>query len=213
MFVTWCKDGRPLYASDRYGAKVTKDMCILECVHESNKDTSGKYSCAISNSCGTDVCYAEVTVLEFKHEDSKDVPSDYSCDVHGVGGDDLYQSPVTTSRGLYTTLQETFSVILLFLHFRLLRHRPWPCSKSQQFLKKMKGQFLETLWSWPVLYHCIGKQDSYIQVWAVLGSISHINTFLVIIIFRTWALCPEAGHLKACSLCDEDGRRFYSNAQ
>lgn len=102
VFATWHKDGRPLYASDTYSTKVTKNICILECLHESNEETHGRYSCEISNSCGKDICFVQVTVLELQHGDNKGISSD-SCDEHSVGADDLYQSLLTTHRGLCIT--------------------------------------------------------------------------------------------------------------
>lgn len=61
LFVTWYKDGKQLYASYRYNTRVTENSCILECLHECNKETPGKYSCEVSNSYGTDICHASVT--------------------------------------------------------------------------------------------------------------------------------------------------------
>ncbi|KTF71343.1 hypothetical protein cypCar_00035221, partial [Cyprinus carpio] len=63
MFITWYKDGKQLYASYRYNTKVTSDSCILECLHESNNETTGKYSCEVSNVYGTDICYAQVVAV------------------------------------------------------------------------------------------------------------------------------------------------------
>lgn len=68
MFIHWrtkdfcdlvhgCKQ---LYASYRYNTKVTPNSCILECLHSSNKETSGKYSCDISN---TYICQAQLKVV------------------------------------------------------------------------------------------------------------------------------------------------------
>lgn len=61
LFVTWYKDGKQLYASYRYNTSVTENSCMLECLHECNEETPGKYSCEISNSFGTDICHANVT--------------------------------------------------------------------------------------------------------------------------------------------------------
>lgn len=43
-FLTLYKDGKQLYASYRYNTKVTPNSCVLECLHSSNKEASGKYS-------------------------------------------------------------------------------------------------------------------------------------------------------------------------
>lgn len=63
MFLTWYKDGKQLYASYRYNIKVTENSSILECLHECNKETPGKYSCEVSNSYGIDICHANVTTV------------------------------------------------------------------------------------------------------------------------------------------------------
>lgn len=62
MFVTWYKDGKQLYASYRYNTKLIGNSCILECLHGSNAETAGRYSCEISNSYGSDICHADITV-------------------------------------------------------------------------------------------------------------------------------------------------------
>ena len=63
MFVTWYKNGKQLYASYRYNTKVTGDSCTVECLHECNKDTPGTYACEVSNSYGTEICYANISVI------------------------------------------------------------------------------------------------------------------------------------------------------
>lgn len=62
IFVTWYKDGKQLYASYRHNTKLIGNSCILECLHGSNAETAGRYSCEISNSYGSDICYADITV-------------------------------------------------------------------------------------------------------------------------------------------------------
>lgn len=63
MFVTWYKDGKQLYASYRYNTRIIDNTCVLECLHESNNETPGKYSCEVSNSFGTDICHANITTV------------------------------------------------------------------------------------------------------------------------------------------------------
>ncbi len=63
MFITWYKDGKQLYASYQYNTKVTSNSCILECLHECNNETNGKYSCEVSNVYGTDICHAQVVAV------------------------------------------------------------------------------------------------------------------------------------------------------
>ena len=74
------KEGKQVYASYRYNTKVTKDSCILECLHETSHETSGKYSCEVSNAYGSDICHAQVTAVTatllciyiFRHEGHRD---------------------------------------------------------------------------------------------------------------------------------------------
>lgn len=63
MFVTWYKDGKQLYASYRYNTRIIENTCVLECLHECNNETPGKYSCEVSNSFGTDICHADITTV------------------------------------------------------------------------------------------------------------------------------------------------------
>lgn len=63
MFVTWYKDGKQVYASYRYNTKVTKNSCILECLHPCNEETTGIYSCEVSNAYGTDICHAQIVAV------------------------------------------------------------------------------------------------------------------------------------------------------
>ena len=63
MFVTWYKDGKQLYASYRYNTKVIGNTCVLECLHECNKDTPGKYTCEVTNAYGSDICHAQVSTV------------------------------------------------------------------------------------------------------------------------------------------------------
>lgn len=62
-YVTWYKDGKQLYVSYRYNAKVTKNSCILECLHERTKDTTGNYFCKVSNYYGKDICHAKIITI------------------------------------------------------------------------------------------------------------------------------------------------------
>ena len=75
MFVTWYKDGKQLYASYRYNSKVTENSCIMECLHECNKETAGRYSCEITNPYGTDICHAQVVPVTGMHNSMEDIGS------------------------------------------------------------------------------------------------------------------------------------------
>ena len=63
MFVMWYKDGKQVYASYRYNTKVIGNTCVLECLHECNKDTPGKYTCEVTNAYGSDICHAQVATV------------------------------------------------------------------------------------------------------------------------------------------------------
>lgn len=63
VFVKWMKNGKEICASDKYNTKLTGNLCILECLFESNHETMGTYSCEISNGAGTDICHAQITVI------------------------------------------------------------------------------------------------------------------------------------------------------
>lgn len=63
MFVTWFKDGKQVYASYRYNTKVKNNTCILECLHSCNQETTGVYSCEVSNAYGTEICHAHVVAV------------------------------------------------------------------------------------------------------------------------------------------------------
>ena len=60
VFVTWYKDGKEVNAS-RYNTNVTNNSCVLESLLGATKETTGKYSCEISNSYGTAICHAQIT--------------------------------------------------------------------------------------------------------------------------------------------------------
>ncbi|KAG9271844.1 titin-like [Astyanax mexicanus] len=43
---------------------ITANSCVLEALHESKKETSGKYSCEVSNAYGSDICHCQVTAQQ-----------------------------------------------------------------------------------------------------------------------------------------------------
>ena len=57
VHVNWRKDGKPIWASYKYNVKTTDNSCVLE---------AGKYSCEISNSQNTAICYAQVKLGKIK---------------------------------------------------------------------------------------------------------------------------------------------------
>ena len=72
MFVIWYKDGKQVYGSYRYNTKLVGNSCIFEGLHESNRDTTGRYSCEISNAYGTEICHAHVIPVTGMHTSMED---------------------------------------------------------------------------------------------------------------------------------------------
>ena len=62
VYVSWRKDGKPVWASYKYNVKTTDDSCVLEGLNSDRIEAAGRYSCEISNSENTAICYAQVTL-------------------------------------------------------------------------------------------------------------------------------------------------------
>lgn len=60
LSVTWYKDGKQL-TSDKYNMKASTNSCVLECLHRASKETTGLYSCELSNTYGKAICHAQIT--------------------------------------------------------------------------------------------------------------------------------------------------------
>ncbi|XP_078030797.1 leucine-rich repeats and immunoglobulin-like domains protein 1 [Epinephelus lanceolatus] len=62
VYVSWRKDGKPIWASYKYNVKTTDNACVLEVLNSDRLEAAGRYSCEISNSENTAICYAQVTL-------------------------------------------------------------------------------------------------------------------------------------------------------
>lgn len=62
VYVSWRKDGKPIWASYKYNVKTTDNSCVLEVLNSDRLEAAGRYSCEISNSENTAVCHAQVTL-------------------------------------------------------------------------------------------------------------------------------------------------------
>lgn len=60
VYVSWRKDGKPIWASYKYNVKNTNNSCVLEVLNNDQLEAAGRYSCEISNSENTAVCYAQI---------------------------------------------------------------------------------------------------------------------------------------------------------
>lgn len=62
IYVSWMKDGKPIWASYKYNVKTTNFSSTLDVLNSDSRQAVGKYSCEISNSEGTDICHAMVKI-------------------------------------------------------------------------------------------------------------------------------------------------------
>ncbi|XP_068457588.1 titin-like [Clinocottus analis] len=60
--VSWRKDGKPVWASYKYNVKTTENACVLEVLNSDREEAAGRYSCEVSNSENSAICYAQVTL-------------------------------------------------------------------------------------------------------------------------------------------------------
>ena len=67
VYVSWRKDGKPIWASYKYNVKTTDNSCVLEVLNSDRLEAAGRYSCEISNSENTAICYAQVQLGKTLH--------------------------------------------------------------------------------------------------------------------------------------------------
>lgn len=60
VYVSWRKDGKPIWASYKYNVWTTDNTCVLEVLNSDRLDAAGRYSCEISNSENSATCSALV---------------------------------------------------------------------------------------------------------------------------------------------------------
>lgn len=58
--VSWRKDGKLIWASYQYNVETSDCSCRLDVLNSDREEASGRYTCEISNSEGSDVCHANV---------------------------------------------------------------------------------------------------------------------------------------------------------
>lgn len=62
VYVTWTKDDKLIWASYQYNVKTTDSSCVLEILNSDSVAAAGKYTCEISNTEGSEACYAHVNI-------------------------------------------------------------------------------------------------------------------------------------------------------
>ncbi|KAM9710661.1 titin-like [Menidia menidia] len=60
VYVSWKKDGKPIWASYKYNVLTTDGCCVLEVLNSDREEAAGRYSCEISNPSSLAVCEADV---------------------------------------------------------------------------------------------------------------------------------------------------------
>lgn len=60
VYVSWKKDGKPIWASYKYNVKTSDCSCVLEVLNSDREEAKGRYTCEISNAQGSDICHAYV---------------------------------------------------------------------------------------------------------------------------------------------------------
>lgn len=65
VYVSWTKDGKPIWASYKYNVKTTDNSCVLEILNSDKEEAAGKYSCEISNASSSAICHSHVRLGNF----------------------------------------------------------------------------------------------------------------------------------------------------
>lgn len=60
VYVSWTKDGKPIWASYKYNIKTTDNISVLEVVNCVREEAAGRYSCEISNASSSAIYHAHV---------------------------------------------------------------------------------------------------------------------------------------------------------
>lgn len=60
IYVSWRKDGKPIWASYKYNVQTTDSWCVLDVLNSDRLEAAGRYSCEISNSENSTTCSALV---------------------------------------------------------------------------------------------------------------------------------------------------------
>lgn len=60
VYVSWTKDGKPIWASYKYNVKTTESSCVLDVLNSDREEAAGIYSCQVSNAEGSAICDAHV---------------------------------------------------------------------------------------------------------------------------------------------------------
>lgn len=96
VFVSWTKDGKPIWASYQYNVKTTDSSCILEILHSDRPTAAGTYACEISNGAGNDVCHARVSLGKVSNR----LPSAFNAFINFVNNRSVCLLLISQSRNL-----------------------------------------------------------------------------------------------------------------
>ena len=66
VYVSWTKDGKPIWASYKYNVKTTDSLCVLEVLNSDREEAAGLYCCQVSNAEGSATCDAYVSLKSSK---------------------------------------------------------------------------------------------------------------------------------------------------
>lgn len=75
VYVSWRKDGKPIWASYKYNVRTTDSWCVLEVLNSDRLEAAGRYSCEISNSENSATCSALVKLGKIQSNNSDSASS------------------------------------------------------------------------------------------------------------------------------------------